>query len=189
LLPAPGEIHVWLHPLSISGGELELLSPGERERAARFYFEKDRNAFIASHAWLRTLLGGYLFADPGSIGFTFGKHGKPAIDGAPLHFNLSHSGALAACAVTKDHQVGVDIEVIRPMPGLEDERATAFFRSWTRKEAYGKATGEGLSAPVELASADWSLIDLDAGPDYAGAVAARGSNWTVLTCSPRLNAG
>jgi len=174
LLPAPGEIHVWLHPLVLSGGELALLDPGERERAARFYFEKDRNAFIARHAWLRTLLGGYLLTDPGSI--IFGKQGKPAIDGAPLHFNLSHSGALAACAVTRDDAVGIDIELIRP------GETSAFFRSWTRREAYGKATGEGLSAPAEPAPGeDWSIIDLDAGPDYACAVAIRGSNWTVLT--------
>jgi 4'-phosphopantetheinyl transferase len=174
LLPAAGEIHVWFHALSLSGGETALLSAVEHERAARFRFEKDRDAFIASHGWLRTLLGRYLHADPRSIDFIFGKHGKPAIDGAPVHFNLSHSGAMAACAVTRDQEVGIDIELIRPMPGID-------FRCWTRREAYVKATGVGLPALAEPACDDWSVIDLDAGPGHAGAVAIRGSNWTVLS--------
>jgi 4'-phosphopantetheinyl transferase len=172
-LPAPAEVHVWLHSLSSSGGELALLAPDERRRAGRFRFERDRDAFIASHAWLRTLLGRYLRADPRGIEFAFGKHGKPFIHDAPIHFNLSHSGAMAACAIARDHEVGIDIELIRPMPGID-------FRCWTRREAYVKATGGGLSAPAEAASDDWFVIDLDAGPGYAGAVAIRGSNWNVL---------
>jgi 4'-phosphopantetheinyl transferase len=151
-----------------------VLDRSERERAARFRFEKDRDAFIASHGWLRMLLGRYLHADPRSIDFIFGKHGKPAIDGAPIHFNFSHSGEMAACAVTRDQEVGIDIEWIRPMPGID-------FRCWTRREAYVKATGVGLSALAEPTDDDWSVIDLDAGCDYAGAVAIRGRNWTVLS--------
>jgi 4'-phosphopantetheinyl transferase len=200
-LPAPAEIHVWLNSLCISGGELALLDPRERERAARFHFVKHRDAFIASHAWLRTLLGRYLGADPAAVEFTFGKHGKPSIEGSPLRFNLSHSGGIAACAVTRGSEVGIDIELIRPIPDLEnvarrsfhpeeycqllalDERGrtAAFFRSWTRKEAYVKGLGDGLFAPLEPPPADWSLIDLDAGPDYAGAVAVHGRDWVVLS--------
>jgi len=203
-LPADGEIHVWYRSLSISSGEKEhmltLLDPSERERAARFHFERDRDAYIASHGWLRMLLGRYLQADPQSIHFILGKHGKPAIPAAPIQFNLSHSGALAACAVTRGSEVGIDIELIRPMPDLEDiarrffypgdcsellelgeeARASAFFRYWTRTEAYVKALGIGLSES-QPPTADWSLIDLDAGPKYAAAVAVRGTNWTVLS--------
>lgn len=224
-LPAPTEIHVWHRSLAISAGDheslLALLAPEERERAARFRFETDRDAFIASHGWLRTLLGRYLRADPRGIEFIFGRHGKPAIYGAPVQFNLSHSGAMAACAVARDREVGIDIERIRPVRDVEgiarrffhpeecrkllalreDERASAFFRCWTRKEAYIKALGDGLFAPLESfevtlaplesaacvqidgqpATADWSLFDVDAGPDYAGAVAIRGTDWTVLS--------
>lgn len=177
---------------------LALLDPSESARAARFHFERDRDAFIASHGWLRTLLGDYLQAAPQSIDFIFGRHGKPAIRGAAIQFNLSHSGAMAACAVTRDSEIGIDIERIRTMPDLENiarrffypddsrkllelgekERVPAFFRCWTRTEAYVKALGVGLTE-TRPPTADWSLIDLDAGPDYAGAVAVRGSNWTL----------
>ena len=207
---------------------LALLDSGERNRAARFHFERDRDAFIASHGWLRTLLGRYLNADPRRIDFIFGHHGKPAIDGAPVHFNLSHSGEMAACAVTRDCEVGIDIERVRPTSDIEsiaerffhpeecrklfglaeEERALAFFRCWTRKEAYIKALGAGLSAPLDSfavtlapeepaafvqidgqpaegsltqAAAACSLFDLEAGPDYAGAVAIRGSKWALLS--------
>jgi 4'-phosphopantetheinyl transferase len=178
---------------------LALLDPSERERSARFHFERDRDAFVASHSWLRTLLGHYLQTDPRSLEFLFGKYGKPTIRSAAIHFNLSHSGAMAACAVTRDHEVGIDIERVRPLPDLEsiarrffdpedsgkllelgeEERVSAFFRYWTRKEAYVKAIGARLME-IQPPAANWSLIDLDAGPDYAAAVAIRGSNWTVL---------
>jgi 4'-phosphopantetheinyl transferase len=183
-----------------SAAYFALLDASERQRAARFHFARDRDAFIASHGWLRTLLGQYLQTDPQSLEFTVGDRGKPAIHGAAIQFNLSHSGAMAACAVTQDRPVGIDIERIRPMPELEsiarrvlqpeecrqllelgaEERLAAFFRCWTRREAYVKALGAGLMESQPPA-ADWSLIDLDASPDYAGAVAIRGSHWTVLS--------
>jgi 4'-phosphopantetheinyl transferase len=221
--PAQTEIHVWYRSLEVSVAEREalaaLLGPEERQRAARFHFEAGRDAFIASHGWLRTLLGRYLNADPGSLEFTFGDRGKPALRGTPLRFNLSHSGAMAACAVTRNEEVGIDIEWIRPMRDLEmvarrffhaEEcrkllglseaiRAPAFFHCWTRKEAYIKALGDGLFAPLDRfevtlapgepaafiqidgrpAAAEWSLFGLDVGPDYAGAVAIRGTDWVV----------
>ena len=224
-LPEPGQIHVWQRSLSISATErealLELLDSGERDRAHRFVFERGRDAYIASHGWLRTLLSDYLRADPREIHFVLGQRGKPAIPGFPLHFNLSHSGTMAACAVTREIEVGIDIEQIRPMDDIENiarrffhaeecrkllalpqqEHALAFFRCWTRKEAYIKAIGDGLFAPLDgfevtlapaepvafvqidnrPAAAEWSLFEFDAGPDYAGAVAVRGCGWSVLS--------
>jgi 4'-phosphopantetheinyl transferase len=224
-LPEPGQIHVWQRSLSISVTEreafLDLLDAGERSRAHRFVFEKGRDAFIASHGWLRTLLGRYLRADPRGIRFVLGERGKPAIPGFPLHFNLSHSDTMAACAVTRENEVGIDIERIRPMDDIENiarrffhaeecrkllalpqpEHALAFFRCWTRKEAYIKAIGDGLFAPLDgfevtlapaepvafvqidnrPATAEWSLFEFDAGPDYAGAVAIRGCGWSVIS--------
>ena len=224
-LAAPGqtEIHVWHRSLAVSAAELEglyaLLDSEERQRAGRFRFENSRKAFIASHGWLRTLLGRYLDADPRSLEFTFGKRGKPAVRGAALRFNLSHSGAMAACAMALDEEIGIDIELIRSMSDLEsiarrffhteecrqllaqreEDRETAFFRCWTRKEAYIKALGDGLYAPLDRfqvtlssgdpaafvqidgcpAAAEWSLFGLDFGPGYAGAVAVRGTGWVV----------
>jgi 4'-phosphopantetheinyl transferase len=221
--PAQTEIHVWHRSLTVSAAELEglyaLLDSDERQRAGRFRFENSREAFIASHGWLRALLGRYLDADPRSLEFTFGNRGKPALRGAALQFNLSHSGAMAACAVALDKEIGIDIELIRPMSDLEsiarrffhaeecrkllvlseEDRETAFFRCWTRKEAYIKALGDGLYAPLDRfevtlaadepaafvqidgrpAAAEWSLFGLDVGPGYAGAVAVCGTDWVV----------
>jgi 4'-phosphopantetheinyl transferase len=223
-VPAQNEIHVRYRSLELSVAEREtlfaLLDSEERQRAGRFRFEVSRDAFIASHGWLRAVLGRYLNADPRSIEFTFGNRGKPALQGTPLQFNLSHSGAIAACAVARSEEVGIDIEKLRPMSDLErvarrffhpeesrkllalreEDRAPAFFRCWTRKEAYIKALGDGLFAPLDrfevtLApgepvafvhiddrpAAEWSLLGLDVGPDYTGAVAIRGTDWVVRT--------
>jgi len=223
--PAQTEIHVWHRSLAVSAAEREglyaLLDSEERQRAGRFRFENNREAFIASHGWLRTLLGRYLEADPRSLEFTFGNRGKPALRGAALQFNLSHSGAMAACAVALDEETGIDIELIRPMSDLEsvarrffhteecrhllalreEDRETAFFHCWTRKEAYIKALGDGLYAPLDRfqvtlapgdpaafveidgrpAAAAWSLFGLDIEAGYAGAVAVRGTGWVVRT--------
>lgn len=221
-LPA-NEIHVRHRSLAASVEEREelfaLLDAEERERAARFHFETLRNSFIVSHGWLRAVLGRYLNADPRGLEFTFGHRRKPALQGMPLQFNLSHSGTMAACAVVRNEEVGIDIEHIRPMSDLEsiarkffhpeewrkllalsdDDRTPAFFRCWTRKEAYIKAVGEGLFADLDRfevtlapgeapafihidgrpATTEWSLFGLDVGPDYAGAVAIRGTGWVV----------
>jgi 4'-phosphopantetheinyl transferase len=225
---AQSEIHVWHRSLAASVSEHDalfaLLDPNERLRAARLHFEADRDAFITSHGWLRTLLGRYLNADPRSLEFTFGNRGKPALQGTPLRFNLSHSGAMAACAVARNQEVGIDIEWIRPMSDLEsvarrffhpeecrkllamgeEDRVPAFFRCWTRKEAYIKALGDGLFAPLERfevtlaqgeapafvqidgrpSAAEWSLFGLDVGPDYTGAVAIRGTDWILRSPGP-----
>jgi 4'-phosphopantetheinyl transferase len=217
-VPAQTGIHVWHRSLAVSIAQREelfaLLDSDERQRAARFHFEAGRDAFIVSHGWLRTLLGRYLNADPRTLEFTFGNRGKPSLQGTPLRFNLSHSGAMAACAVAQNEEVGIDIEQIRPMRDLESiarrffhpeecrkllalsdaDREPAFFRCWTRKEAYIKALGDGLSAPLDRfevtlapgeapafvqidgrpAAAEWSLFNLDVGPGYTGAVAIRG---------------
>ena len=222
-IPARTEIHVWHRSLAVAAadreGLFELLDSEERRRAGRFRFENGRDAFIASHGWLRMLLGRYLGTDPRSLEFTLGNRGKPALRNTALRFNLSHSGTMAACAVTLDKEIGIDIELIRPMSDLEsvaqrffhteecrtllalreEDRETAFFHCWTRKEAYIKALGDGLYAPLDRfqvtlapgqpaafvqidgrpAAAEWSLFGLDVGPSYAGAVAIRGNDWVV----------
>ncbi len=181
----PAGLHLWLVELELSPHELEqarqVLTAGEVERARRFHFDHDRRRFVAAHAALRTVLAQYAGLAPRQLAFLATPHGKPYLSpdvkyAVPdLAFNLSHSGELALIAVTAGRRVGVDIELIRPAlaegniaerffsPGEacelaalpEHERASAFFRCWTRKEAFVKARGEGLSLP--LASFDVSL--------------------------------
>ena len=222
------EVHVWRAQLDESLARMrELLStlaPDERDRAVRFHFTKDRNRFIIARGLLRSILGLYLNGEPGRLRFGYGPHGKPYLMGehnqGGLHFNLSHSHGLALFAVTREREVGVDIERVRS--GISDEgiaerffspqevarlralpvalQAEAFFNCWTRKEAYIKARGEGLSHPldqfdVSLApgepaallrtridaeeTARWSLRELNPGPGFAAALAVKGRGWRL----------
>ena len=140
-----------------------VLSMDEQERASRFHFDLDRQRFILCRAWLRCILGEHLAMPPHAVAFRLGSHGKPAVDG-PWQFNLSHSGIWALCAVARGLPVGVDIEVIRPMPdaadlaleffspdeasmihsGTPEQLEQRFLALWTRKEAFVKALGTGF---------------------------------------------
>lgn len=165
--PAPGEVHVWRlrvdRNLSAALRMRPLLDQAERERANRFRFERDAICFILTRAHLRLILAGALGADAAAIRFRHGAAGKPLLDGqGGPWFNVSHSGAFAVLAIAADRRVGVDVERIRPITGRdlglyfsqaevrdlerlpERERQPAFFRCWTRKEAYLKARGDGL---------------------------------------------
>ena len=149
-----------------------LLSAEEAAQADRFFFEKDRRLYLVARAMLRTVLSGCLKCDPRGLVFRRNGYGKPFLAGpagSPLQFNLSHSGGLAVCAVTLDHEIGVDVEdrerrveelelarrffapaeagALEPLPAVV--RRDAFFRYWTLKEAYIKARGMGLSMPLE----------------------------------------
>ena len=145
-----------------------LLDPQERQRADRFRFDQHRDAFIAARGILRTVLGEYTGRDPASLRFTYSQHGKPSLPGNPIHFNVSHSGELAVYALCEQLEVGVDVERVRHLNDLEpvarrffdpaefaelmavpeEDRPRAFFNCWTRKEAFIKALGSGLSYPL-----------------------------------------
>jgi 4'-phosphopantetheinyl transferase len=170
------EIHVWRASLDQDSTCLQqlvkTLSSDELDRADRFHFDKDRNRFIIGRGILRNLLSHYLDIEPKQLQFCYGSQGKPALQtrdrDRPLHFNVSHSQGLALYAVTRDRQVGIDIEYVRSVPELERivaqffsarERATflalpphqqqaAFFHGWTCKEAVLKAIGKGLALPL-----------------------------------------
>jgi len=210
-LPAD-EVHVWRLSLNRPAEPfVALLQPDEVARANRFYFEKDRKHFVVARGFLRLLLGWYLHTDPKRLQFAYGAWGKPLLDDEfQLHFNMSHSHGMALYAVTEGRDIGVDVEQVRadfasddiarrffsPLEvGVlcelpEDDRVAAFFRCWTRKEAYIKATGRGMSQPLDgfdvtLRSEDdvallrtedgsherWRLLDIAVGAGYAGALA------------------
>lgn len=163
------EAHLWRMGLDLPQEQVErlagLLSSDEQAQAGKFVFEQDRRRYLIAHAAMRLILGAYLKADPLQIRFSRSMTGKPYLPTGDLSFNLSHSGDLAVLAVAKEREVGVDVEQIRPLPDLEDlmqeiftaqelkklhklnkeERTIAFFRGWTRKEAYLKGRGLGLS--------------------------------------------
>jgi len=204
------------------------LSPDERERAARYRFARDRARYIGARGILRTILGRYLDLDPAGLHFVYGPQGKPALapehgaDEDTLSFNLSHAGDIALYAVTRGRRVGVDVEqVVRNVAGSTvpehtfsphevttlralplDEQTAAFFRCWTRKEAYVKALGAGFSLdltsfdvslapgepPALLATrpdpteaARWSLHDVEVGPGYVAALAVEGHDVRLTT--------
>lgn len=191
---------------------VKYLAADENERAARFIFDRDRNRYIVGRGFMRLRLGAYLDLDPGKIQLTSNAHGKPELAGqtSGLRFNLSHSGGQAVLAVSPDFELGVDIEQYRNIP--EDlaqryfaagenaalanlppsERKAAFFRCWTRKEAFVKAVGSGMSLPLKsfevsldktvetplllwdadpLARKSWRFFSFTIGPDIVGALA------------------
>ena len=209
----PAEVHVWAVSLHGDADALgALLSAKERERAARFRFADHQRRFRIGHGALRAILGGYLGADPAAVEFTLGPRGKPYVAGIGPFFNLSHSGKLALIAVA-DCEIGVDLEKVRHLESLtaiaqrhfsafefaaldaldDAARQLAFYRCWTRKEAYIKALGVGLSMPLDTFDvslgerpeflacrdgseepANWSLLDVSPGPEFVAATALRG---------------
>lgn len=164
------DVDVWLCSLSTVDASTmaPLLSIGERERAERFRFERDRTRFIVARGVLRTLLSRYVQCDPCSLRFTFGMNGKPLLPNGEAFFNVSHSADIALYVVSREFDCGIDVEQIKPTLDLEvmaqrffsrreclalseltgDAQTEAFFRCWTRKEALVKATGIGLSLPL-----------------------------------------
>lgn len=184
---AHGSVHLWTLQLDHHhrGDDIELLDAAERARAARFRFEHHRRRFVTHRAWLRRLLALYAGRAAAALEFRLIANDKPALlaDGgvSDFEFNLSHSDALALCGITRGTGLGVDLECRRPITdalaigerhfgprelawvraGGAQELMSRFFTVWTRKEAFIKATGEGLSR--ELAS-------FDVRPDVEGSV-------------------
>ena len=224
----PDEVHVWRAALDLDAPRIQdlqaLLSPDERARAEQFRFPLHRQRFIAARGLLRTLLARYLKISPPALRFSYGPHGKPALADAAavtgLRFNLAHSDGLALFAVVWNREVGVDLEslgrdrahdqiaerffspneaaALRALP--VEARRKAFYDCWTRKEAYLKARGLGLSLPldqfeVSLSSEEpvrllatpegpdetsyWQLQAVPAGEGFAAAVAVAGTDWRL----------
>ncbi|MBI4538722.1 MAG: 4'-phosphopantetheinyl transferase superfamily protein [Gemmatimonadetes bacterium] len=214
------QVHLWTVRLDRTEDRHEAvarLSAEELRRAGTFHFERHRRRFIVRHMALRAILSAYLRVDPAKLRFTTGERGKPELDPRareePLHFNLSHSHEMALIGVTRSAPIGVDIEHVRPIPDLDalaarffspferavlrdvapDRKLEAFLRCWTQKEAFVKATGQGLyfdlhrfdvsvspDAPPAILRVDddpdlarsWSVHPLPSDPHYVGAVVA-----------------
>jgi 4'-phosphopantetheinyl transferase len=170
------EAQLWRIDLEAVGGDESLwqrtLSSDELDRASRFHFPRDRQRFASSRSLLRILLAGYLATDPAKVNFSYSKNGKPSLgpahEGSNVKFNISHSGGITLLAFTRGREIGVDVEQVRSdfdvqaiarrffspkeqrqLADLPAEKSVdAFFRCWTRKEAYIKAIGDGLSLPL-----------------------------------------
>lgn len=222
------DVHVWRASLSAPETRLTdfhaILADDERARAARFRNPLHGNQYTIGRGVLRMLLGRYLNRLPQEIRFSYSYYGKPFIEDAAetLRFNLSHSQDLALYAFTYQREIGIDIEYMRSVASHDqiaeqffspneiralrtlpaDQQTIGFFNCWTRKEAYIKAHGEGLSLPLDqfdvtlipgepaalletrVASdrADrWALHALLPGPNYRAALAVEGHGWQLST--------
>jgi 4'-phosphopantetheinyl transferase len=216
------EVHIWHIALLQDDATVaecrKILFEDETQRADRFYFERDRRRFTVAHAALRQVLSRYLEVTPGGIKFSIGPKGKPDlvdVETQQIRFNLSHSGEIALLAVARGQCLGIDVEFIKTDFGGEeiaerffsrnevktlqalpaDQKPAAFFSCWTRKEAYIKAVGEGLSLPLDSfdvafapgaapallrVDADageltrWSMYDIPVPPEYKAALVIEG---------------
>jgi 4'-phosphopantetheinyl transferase len=225
---ANDEIHIWCasldQPASLVNKLACTLSIEEKRRAARFYFEKDRKWFINRHGILRMILGYYLGTEANELKFCHGKNGKPGLahsfEKGIILFSMSSSQGLALYGFARNREIGVDIECVRDLPDMDQLaevifsrreaqicgalpthlKREAFFTYWTRKEAFVKATGEGLSQPLDkseptvhpgrsarLSNMDgesgrafgFSIFDLKPASGFAAAIAARGESWRL----------
>lgn len=215
-----GQIDIWLveleRPATTVQALNDVLTPDERERCARFYFQADRRRFIMARGALRRILSRYLGGEPQTLEILTTEYGKPVLVGEPAHFNVTHSHEVALIAVGSQ-ALGIDVEYclrrlddrdglaarffaqteseqLQSLPAFQ--RTTAFFNCWTRKEAYIKALGEGLSHPLDrfavtlgpgeparfvhinddpVETALWSLYAFAPAADYVAALAVPGS--------------
>lgn len=222
------EVQVWLgdqdQPLESIDAYRMTMSADEVARAMGFRFDTDRAHFIVARGSLRRLLGRFLDVPPDAVRFQYTKYGKPFLSdkhqASGLKFNISHSGGRMLLAFAIGRELGVDIERVRPdfatreiaersfspcevvtLRSLPDSvQAAAFFNCWTRKEAYIKAIGEGLSCPLDefdvtlapgepakllatraggVAVSSWAMRSLDPGEGYKAAIVAQGQEWEL----------
>lgn len=212
------EVHIWRASLLSSFHDAcyfeHILSFEEKERSERFHFRKDRDRFIASRGLLRVILGRYLQMNPCTLSFRAGTYGKPCLAektcGGTVRFSLSRSRDLALFAFSRNAEIGIDMEYIRPDIPAESmaelvlsqnesdmlkhipppERQKTFYSIWTRKEALMKATGAGLANDVKKydvitgqSTASFALWNLDVRDDHSAAVAVMGNVRDLdLTC-------
>ncbi len=182
----PDVVHLWQRALNPPQDQvdacLDLLLPEEREKAQRYRVERPRGDYILTRGTLRSLLSRYLQTRPHDISFQYTEYGKPFLANSDLQFNVSHTEGLALLAFVRCRAIGIDVERVRAQTDVRqlaerffsvherrslrdlagDELHAAFFRCWTRKEAYIKAKGEGLSLPLHQFD-----VSIDPNPEEA----------------------
>lgn len=204
--PTPGSVHLWWADLAQREPEIgwfhDLLSPSERDRAARFRTADSRRRFVTARGILRTLLGRYVAEDPAEVSLTVGDFGKPRLAGMrpTLHFNVSHADDLAVYAFAGEREVGVDLERIQEVAEWQaiassfferpetatlntlagTQRTSAFIGAWTRHEALLKVPGRGLGGPRPADSATFSFCPIEPPAGFAAALAIEGPPATVV---------
>ncbi len=222
-----GEVHVWHAGLDVEAGRRGVLAsaldPGEVTRAARFRSDRHRDRFVAGHGIVREILGRYLGVPAGSLRFGYSRKGKPfLLPRSPVQFNLSHAAARLVVAVALDRQLGVDLEAYPSLETVDavsslvlsegelaalrrfgrSQQPAVFTRLWTRKEAYIKADGRGLTGRLHRVDVEtlphrvrlldeasgewmeeprWTLRALDVEPSFAGCVAVEGEGWDLVS--------
>jgi len=230
LMLTTDDIHIWYATLDVPLSQFEILSntlsTDEFLRAERFHFEKDRKHFVVGRGILRSILGSYLGIKPGRMKFCYGENGKPALLDQTcrgmIRFNLSHSNGMTLYAFAIGREIGIDIEKVRDISEMEQIAEShfsvreynvlctlseskikeAFYNCWTRKEAFIKAIGDGLTMPLDSfdvsvvsgepakllsiqgdqTKADhWSLQALTPSPGFIGALAVEGE-YRHLAC-------
>lgn len=220
----PHQVDIWHISLDLLPATIKslqsTLSADETQRAARFHFPADRDRYLTAHGCLRDILSRYLQCEPSQLNFCMSDYGKPALEGHKLVFNLSHSGDFALIIVAQECRVGIDLERIRSdmehekiarrffstnevtelMALPPEQKISGFFNCWTRKEAYIKAQGLGLSLPLDSfdvtltpnqpaflratrpnpdEAARWTLISLEVDPGYTAAAAIEERNLNI----------
>lgn len=202
----PNEVHIWRANLDVPPFPLEVLqktlSVDERQRADRFHFERDRAYFIAARGILRTLLAQYLKISAPHLKFIYSSKGKPSLKESAISFNLSHSHGLALYAITLSSKVGIDLEYMRDLETAQlakrfftpseyntlislpiQQQKNAFFQFWTAKEAYLKATGDGL---VGLQNVEF-LLSLDKPISLLEIAGKTVESWFIKQFIPQAN--
>jgi len=184
-----GEVHIWR--VRLNRGKSAPPTAEEMERAARFATPVLRRRYLRAHAALRAILSSVTDAP---LEFALHEKGKPYLVSAPeVRFNLAHSHEMALVAVTRDVEIGVDIEQIRKLPEYAaiaqrffpaghpaPSSVRDFFRHWTRFEALLKAHGAGLYGAGATPPGEWSITEIDAGPRFAAAIAVEGALPSVI---------
>jgi 4'-phosphopantetheinyl transferase len=204
------EVHVWIERLVLSPEAVteakKLLLNNEIARAERFHYQRDHDRYVAAHARLRQILSKYTGIDPSRLEFEISEFGKPSLHPPTnqylINFNLSHSGDWLLLGVVRNARIGVDIEEIKAESATSevaerfftkrenaelqslppDQRTIAFFHCWTRKEAYLKALGCGLSAsPTDC---DVTLLPA-ASPEIRQGIPKDAAEWSMFDLSDR----
>lgn len=231
------EVHFWRANLDALTLRTEpsqvLLSKDEHERAGCFKFARDRGRYVAGRQLLRTLLSAYLKIDLAGVAFQYSPYGKPSLsnghNAGGIRFTVSHSDKMIILAFVREREIGVDVERMHREIGIkeiagrffsqaeqvafaavpEELKREAFFRCWTRKEAFVKAIGDGLSLPLDQFDVSllpgqpaqllgtrpdpeerhrWSMWELNLGADYSAALVVEGTGIRVLE-QPSVSSG